>query len=179
MSEKEHIIGLSRENHESFRAIFDLYYPKVRYFISHIVKSDAVAEELAQDVFVKLWEIRERVAGFDTLGPYVYRMSRNAAINYLDHKFVELSLTPKYRDIVDNTPEEEFIALETSLLIELTVNSMPEQRKRVYRMSREEHLSNDEISQKLNITKKSVENHLNLALNEIRKAIKVMLLFFM
>lgn len=68
------------------------------------------------------------------------------------------------------------VAKDTQLLIDMVVENMPQQRQMIYRMSREQHLKNDEIAQRLGLQKKMVENHLNLALKEIKKAVYLMIL---
>ena len=70
-----------------------------------------------------------------------------------------------------STSEEDLIAKELGLLIDDTVEKMPEQRRKIYMLSRNEGLSNEEIAVRLNTTKRNVESQLSLALKEIRKTI--------
>ena len=74
------------------------------------------------------------------------------------------------------SPLDDVVAKDTQLLIDMVVENMPQQRQMIYRMSREQHLKNDEIAQRLGLQKKTVENHLNLALKEIKKAVYLMIL---
>ena len=74
--------------------------------------------------------------------------------------------------------EERLFAQELQQLIELTVKNMPEQRRRVFEMSRKEGLSNEEIAQKLGISKRTVENHITTALAAIRKGTLLALLLW-
>ena len=76
----------------------------------------------------------------------------------------------------ESSPHDDVVAKDTQLLIDMVVESMPQQRQMIYRMSREQHLKNEEIAQRLGIQKKTVENHLNLALKEIKKALYLMIL---
>ncbi len=106
-------------------------------------------------------------------------MAKNAVINQIKrdlyhNEYIKYE-TAKSEDF---SLEEEIFAKEIRLLIDLTVTKMPDQRRRIYNMSRVEGLKNDEIAEKLHISKKTVENHLNMALKEIRKSISFMLLFF-
>lgn len=171
---------MSSDDSDAFHKLFTLYFPKVKYFIDSILHSGAVAEDLSQDIFVKLWEQRAMLPAIENINAYIYRMARNAAINYtkriLKRQVDFYSLDPS----LDYTPsyEQEYYAKEKALLIELVVANMPEQRKRVFEMSRNTGLSNDEIATQLNISKKTVENHLNLALKEIKKAIMLLAMFF-
>lgn len=164
--------------HNAFKSLFMKYFPKMKYFIAHFVKSDAVAEELAQDIFMKIWEHREKLNNVQSFDAYIYRMSKNMSINYLEHKYVEESYMENYQGETESTIEGELYAREIELLEQLTINQMPPQRKTVYEMSRKKGMKNEEIATALGISKKTVENHLNLALKEIRKALYFFFTFF-
>lgn len=77
------------------------------------------------------------------------------------------------------SPIEQIEASDLQLLIDMTVENMPPQRQAVYKLSRVEGLSNDQIAEKLGLQKKTVENHLNLALGEIRKVLKMFILLLL
>lgn len=165
---------LASGDHEAFHVIFEKYFPKTRFFISNIIKSDVIGEELAQDVFVKIWTNREELTKIKSFSSYLYRIAKNMAINYLNRKYLE----EKYIQTQDNTNEkhisieEDLYVKDLEILIALVVDTMPPQRKKIFEMSRYENIDNDEIAAILNISKKTVENHLNLALKEIKKAIQ-------
>lgn len=178
--EKEKIEALCEGEHKAFEDVFLNYFQRVRLFIGGIIKSDADAEELAQDVFVKLWTNRTAIDPGKPFNAYLYTMAKNSAFNFLKHKSVEQSYTDSsiFSDDVVN-PEEELFAHEISLLIEMVVNEMPVQRRRIYILSREKGISNADIATKLGISKKTVENQLSLALQELRKVISLFFLFFL
>ena len=83
-----------------------------------------------------------------------------------------------YEGETEQTIEGDLYAREMELLEKLTVGRMPKKRKAIYEMSRREGLSNDEIAIRMGISKKTVENHLNLALKEIRKTLLLFASFF-
>ena len=172
---KELVLG----SHDAFRCLFMNYFPKVKYFISHLTKSEIIAEELAQDIFMRIWESREQLGAVESFNSYVYRMAKNMALNYLRRKYVEESYLEEYEGETELTIEGELYAREIKLLEQLTVSRMPRKRKAIYEMSRREGLTNDEIATRMGISKKTVENHLNLALKEIRKTLFLFTSFFM
>ncbi len=177
--EKTKIEELREGNHKAFEAIFIEYFYRVRLFICGIIKSEPEAEELAQDVFVKLWINRMTVNAGKPVGSYLYTIAKNTAFNFLKHKMVERSFAESFSFFDDMaTPEEEMFAREISMLIEMTVNEMPVQRRRIYILSRVKGMSNSEIALKLGISKKTVENQLSLALQELRKVVSLLALFF-
>lgn len=183
MTQNEEYIVLEKiasGDHDAFRYVFMTYFPKVKYFITNIVKSDVIAEELAQDIFLKVWTTRESLPELRSFNAYIYKMARNTALNYLDRKYVEEAYLANYTPSPNaaTNPVDELEAKELELLVQLTVDQMPEQRRRIYTMSRIENLKNEEIAEKLNLSKKTVENHLNLALKDIRNVLAAALFFF-
>lgn len=172
------IVALRDGGHKAFEDIFTAYFDKIRLFIFGYIKSEVDAEELAADLFVNLWIHRESIDVTKSFDSYLHTIARNAALNFLKHKFVRES----YRDTVRQpdfgfSPEDELIAKETRLLIEMAVEKMPEQRKMIYRLSRTEGLKNEEIAIRLNTTKRNVESQLSLALKDLRKAVTSIFLF--
>jgi len=177
--EKAKVEALCNGNHKAFEDIFIMYFRRVKVFIVGIIKSDADAEELAQDVFIKLWLNREQINVNKSLNAYIYAIARNATFNYLKHQIVEQSYLSNYKQNEDvDTPEEIYFAQEIKLLVEMTVTKMPAQRRRIYILSREKGIANEDIASQLNISKKTVENQLSLAFKEIREVVSVLFLFF-
>jgi RNA polymerase sigma-70 factor (ECF subfamily) len=170
---------LASGDHDAFRRLFMKYYPKVKCFISYFVKSDAVAEDLSQDVFEYIWINRDILSNLKSLNAYLFRMAKNKSINFLNHKSIEENYSLSFNDLKEFLIEEEIYAKELELLILLTVEKMPEQRRRIFELSRSNNLQNAEIAEKLNISKKTVENHLNLAFKQIREVLKISSIFFL
>jgi len=178
--EQQTLEALRNGEHKAFEVIFTVYYNKVRYFINGLLKSEADAEELAQDIFVKLWINRESIDPQKSFNAYIYTVARNAAFNFLKHKLVEASYLENYTALNEVADSEQLIfAKEIGLLVELMVGKMPVQRKTIYQLSRNQGLSNDEIASQLGIARKTVENQLSLALQELRRIVQLFLVFFM
>lgn len=161
-------------DHKAFDQIFLFYYNRVKNFINGLVKIEAEAEELTQDIFVKLWENRKNIDLDKPFNAYLFTIARNITYNYLKHQLVHKSYVNDYlstNNDIDNQTEEIFFAKEINLLIEMTVEKMPSRRRDIFVCSRVKGLSNSEIAEKLNISKKTVENQLSLALKEIRDVV--------
>jgi len=165
--------AIKEGDEKAFELVFITYFNKVKYFIVGLIKSEEDAEELAQDIFVKLWLNRESVDFDKSLSSYLHTAARNATINFLKGKFVRDSYVSDQlrQEEEKESVEESYYAKETSLLIKMAVSQMPEKRRAIFELSREKGLSNEEIANKLEISKKTVENQLSLALKEIRKII--------
>ena len=169
--------ALRKGDQKAFKVVFVAYYNKTKAFINGYIKSDSDAEELTEDLFVNLWVNHHTVDSSKSFSSYLHTIARNAAINSLKHKQVHdryISEMPAWESHYSS--EEDYIAKELGLLVEDIVDKMPEQRKQIYLLSRNEGLNNGEIAERLNTTKRNVESQLSLALKEIRKAILAFLI---
>ena len=165
-------------DHDAFRSIFIKYYPKTKYFVTHIVKSEDVAEDLSQDIFLKIWINKELLPNLISFNAYIYKMAKFTALDYLKHKHVENTFAANYSQPATTDPEEELNAKDLEFLIELAIDMMPEQRQKIYIMSRIENIKNKEIAKTLGISEKTVNNQISLALKEIRNLLALAFLFF-
>jgi len=172
---------LKEGDHQAFEEVFVTYFRNVKYFIFSFIKSEKDSEELAQDVFLKIWENYRSIDPEKSFDSYLYTITRNIVFNYLKHKTVENSYNEYAyfsKSEFAHDPEKILYAKEIELLIEMAVEQMPERRREIYQLSRHKELSNEEISQVLGISKKTVENQLSLAMNELKKVILFFSLFF-
>lgn len=171
-------------SHKAFEKIFFAYYSKVKYFLSKILKSESDAEEVTQELFVRLWINRQSINIQKSFSSYMYAIARNAALNYLKHKLVEKSFIENFNEFtfreedISNNSDEILFAKEITLLVEMALLKMPAKRRKIYKMSRDEGCSNSEIAQELGISKKTVENQLCIALKEIRQVVSALFIFF-
>lgn len=103
-------------------------------------------------------------------GTYLYVLTKNTTFNYLRSRQnrQDSQGTEWVEESTDTTPYEELVAKDLQLLIDMVVENMPPQRQMIFRLNREAGLTNAEIAEKLQISKKTVENHLNLALKELK-----------
>jgi len=171
--------ALRNGSHKAFNAVFMAYYNKTKSFIYGYIKSEADAEELAEELFVNLWINRQSLDTTKSFNSYLHTIARNSAINFLKHKYVHITYSNQIQDQeYSSTSEEDLIAKELGLFIDNIVEKMPEQRKQIYLLSRNEGLSNNEIAEQLHTTKRNVESQLSLALKEIRKAISMFFIYF-
>ena len=172
------ILQIQQDNEHAFKQLYQAYYIRVVTFITGIIKKHDIAKDLAQDVFVNLWINRKTLDATRSLQNYIFVSSRN---NYLKKEMVFSSepLEAQADVSTGNMVEDTFFAKEIALLIEMVVSEMPEQRQRIYRMNREQGLSNEEIADRLGISKRSVENQVSLALKEIREVVAAYLIFWL
>lgn len=180
-SDKFLITALSEGDEKAFDAVFLDYFPKLKCFIQGFVHSEEEAENIAQDVFMNLWIHHESLADIDNLNAYIYRMAKNAVFHTLQKNIShQLQLLNTATEIAadDSSAEEDLYFKELLSAINVEVEKMPEQRQRIFKMSRFQGLNNDEIATHLNISKRTVETHISAALSDLRKVLPTLILIF-
>lgn len=163
---------VSKGNQKAFNEVFDLFEPRLFAFVCKLTRSKVAAEEIVQELFIKLWTTRKRLAEVKNPRAYIFSMAANFTFNYLKKVARESTLAEKIRQkspTFSNVTEEVIHFLETQKLVMEAVEQMPAQRKAVYLMSREGGLSKEEIAQKMNLSPNTVRNHLSESLRVIRK----------
>lgn len=172
-----------RQGDESvFERIYLKHSHRITDFISSIIKSFEDAEEISQEVFTYLWTNRQKVDPDKDISAYLYILARFGIFNYFRSKKVHEAYVreAKYVNTDEAAATDELMyAKEIKIMVELAVDRMPEQRRKIYRMSRSEGINNDEIARKLGITKNTVEKHLTFALKDIREILALFVIVFM
>lgn len=178
---KETIEELAEGSHLAFQQVFSVFYPKVHAFAQGFIKNEADADDISQTVFINLWTKRESLSRVDNLDAYIYTIAKHTVLNYIAQRKAFTIDIARLRNMgcEGATPQEQIEASDMKLLIDMIVQQMPPQRQTIYRMSREEGLDNDAIAERLGLQKKTVENHLNLALGDIRKMLKILILLLL
>ena len=180
--ESKYLEELGKGDHKAFDMLYIQYSPRLKHFLTGFIKNRDEASDMTQDIFYKIWTNRETISKVDSFKAYLFRMARNMIYDYYEHSLIEENYQQKEqrRSTYDDLIEEELYARELSLLIDIAVEKMPPQRRNIFIMSRKDGLSNEEIAQRLNISKRTVENHMTQALAELRKiAYSTLLLFFL
>jgi RNA polymerase sigma-70 factor, ECF subfamily len=158
---------------KAFETIFHAYYSNLCRFASGIISDDEMAEEIVQDFFVKLWEKKAQLSIDISVKNYLYRAVKNRCINFIKHNNIKSSLQNiQIEKQTQIQPDEHFLALELAKKIEESIHSLPEKRREIFRLSREEGLKYNEIAKKLNISLKTVEAQMGLAIKALREKLK-------
>ena len=158
-----------------FQKLFEDYFRSLVTYSYRYVNDWSVGEDIVQDVFMALWINRDKIDFEEPIKPYLYQATYNRSINYLNSVSVQRRVD--HADMLDELIDREILSYNQhdNLLLkeieeEITsfVGTLPEQRKRVFLLSREENLKNKEIALRLNISEKAVEKHITKALSDIR-----------
>ena len=168
-----------------FQKFFTANFPKVKNLAQMLLKSEAEAEDVAQDVFCKLWLQPEIWLDTDKdLDNYLFILTRNIVLNIFKHQQIE----QEYQDEVvertflyELTEKEEILNnvyyKEMLMIVQLTLEKMPKRRRLIFKLSRFKGLSHKEIADKLDVSIRTIEHQVYLALIELKK-ILVLFIFF-
>ena len=172
MADESHILleSIAAGDGKAFAALFRIWYPKVKVFLVRFINDEKVAEDLTQDIFIRIWTFGPSLTEIRKFDTYLFRMTRNAALNYLRDRKGNLNVMDL--SLMDDVGIEElYYRQEKILIMRMLVEKMPPQRQKVFKLSRMNGFSNDKIAEILGISKKTVENHLTDALRTLREAL--------
>ncbi|WP_108821375.1 RNA polymerase sigma-70 factor [Dysgonomonas sp. Marseille-P4361] len=165
-----------------FETYFIENYPKVKSFAIRILLSEQDAEDITQDVFLRILDMPELWEEEASINPgFLYTITRNHIFNLLKRRSLERrhqeSLFEKGLLIEEFGLEENIHAKELEVLAMDTIEKMPEQRKKIFKMSRFEGKTNKEISENLELSVRTVERHIYLALSELKKVLFLLVFY--
>ncbi|RKD90944.1 RNA polymerase sigma-70 factor [Mangrovibacterium diazotrophicum] len=154
---------------KALEELFHRTFPRLVDFASKITKDAQVAEDILQDVFIKVWEKKDEIESINIEG-YLFRMVRNQCLDYIKfikvigEKDFELNSLRKFEELyrIDFIRDEPYLLIQEELKqeIERTIESLPPRCKEVFLLSKMDGLKNREIAEKLEINIKNVERHL-------------------
>ena len=174
MTDREITEGIKEGNMLAYKQLFLKYYVPVRRFLTVILSDFEMAQDVAQDIFLKVWLNRDGLSEEKSIKSLVYTMARNAAINNLKQTGAK-----KVGDIEDyvitsseTTDKVEADSLQSYLLFRIA--QMPEKRRKIFMMSRYDCMKNKDIATQLGISVRTVEKHIELALKDLNRGNKLL-----
>ncbi len=173
---KSLVIELQKGNKKAFKSLFDIFHLRVYHYILSFVKSFQTAEDLTQEIFLKVWTKRIQLNDNKDFSSFLFVMTRNLVYDHLRKskskrefikkyfEFKEMQLSYSTDDIVQLNEYERYL--------NQIIKKLPKQKQKIYILSRKEGKNNQEIAQILGITTKSVKNSLWETLKIIKEQLK-------
>jgi RNA polymerase sigma-70 factor, ECF subfamily len=156
-----------------FKIIFEQFQNDIYKYIYYLTGDNQAAEDILQDVFVKLWENRKSVQIERPIKSYLYTAAKNSSLNYIRHNKVIKKFEQSQKNISPKQSPPSFLSAieneEFKINYLNAVKELPDQQRTIFMMSRHDNLSYNEISQRLNISTKTVETHIGRALKTLVK----------
>lgn len=151
--------------------MYQRFAEKVFYFSLRYVRSREDAEGITQEIFMKVWENRQTLNPELSLNAYIFTIAKNTIFNQNRKKIHEqayLNHLKKHLDECYEKTENDILLNEVKHCIDQAMGELPDRRRKIFRLSRFENLSYREISARLNISERTVETHIRLALKTVR-----------
>ena len=169
--------GLISNDKKALDMLYNFYYPRLYSFAKSFLKVEDDINDILQEVFIKIWENRKNIRNVETFNAYIFTVTKNAVITY----FREKTKFSSFESRVSEMATTEGFTLNPSLeyedikeKVELLIEQLPEKRKQIFKLSRENGLSNKEIAAQLGISIKTVEDHMMYAIRYLREHLKTL-----
>ncbi len=173
-SDNDNLIAELKNGREvAYAFLVDTYNHKLCVYAMGLTNDKDMAEDIVQNVFIRIWEMRKNLKATFSIKSYLYKSVYNEFIDQNRKRQSVTALEKKYIEELDQIVEVDEDRLERLiLLIRQEIENLPPKCKRIFFMSKEEGLSNIEISERLNLSKKTVEAQITKAFKMIRKKTK-------
>lgn len=182
-SNQEMAEGIRSGDRRIFEQLFRTHYSSLKAFARFILKNPTTAEELVQEVFMKLWENHSTIIIDTSVKAYLFRSVHNQCVNYIKNARVNSRLSEEaFRELsfhanlaLQNFSEElleKLITEELQVYLNNVIESLPAQCREVFQLSRHDNLTYHQIGLKLNISVNTVKTQIMRALDRLREAYK-------
>lgn len=170
LSDKELAEGIVKGDESCYERLFLRYYVIVRKFISSFIGNEQAAEDLSQELFIRLWNKRFSIDPQKSIRNWLMVSARNAALNWLksESRIREAPIDEAEDKLSVSSPIETIAYRQFEVELNNAISALPDRRKQIFKMSRIDHLSNDEIALRLGLSVRTVEKHIELALRDLR-----------
>jgi len=164
-----------QDDQQAYGQLYIACMPYLLKFANSIIKNHQLAEEIVSDVFIKVWQNRQAISKVENLKLYLYVSTKNTALNYLSRHFrkeiISLEEISMNTIISPYNPEQMMITSEAVRKINDEIQKLPPRCKLIFKLAKEDKLKYNEIAQLLNISVKTIDNQMAIALKKISSAI--------
>ena len=175
LPEEELLHLLRKDDQEAFEEIYRRYYPKLRGYVLKFVKVPHHAEDIVQDAFLKIWEIRNSINPEKFFSGYLFTITRNLVFKFL-------KLASNNTDVLDevlisvfpgNVESENLLEWkELGEEIQQAIQNLSPKRREVFLLCKEEDMSYEDVSKMLGISRNTIKEHMVLAMKSIKSYLK-------
>ncbi|MBO9730736.1 MAG: sigma-70 family RNA polymerase sigma factor [Chitinophaga sp.] len=171
--EKELLRRLQEGNEFAFKALYDIYAPRLTMKLLQLLRSEELAEDILQDLFIKIWEVRHNINPELSFGALVFKMAANLSKNvYRRSVYDQLMRKQINPDDSHNPIEDSLNQSEAKELLYAALNKLTPRQREVYTMHKIDGLSYQEISSRLNISASAINHHIQEANKQLRNILR-------
>jgi RNA polymerase sigma-70 factor (ECF subfamily) len=158
----------------AYAELFHIHRAKLYSFALRISGSRQIAEDIVQDVFIKIWQVRKELPEIRNFNAYLFRMAHNHLLNSIKRMaretLLKAQMSGKYKEAEEGI-YGQMDSKELERLVYFAVDGLPPRQKMIYRLSKERNMKQEEISERLNISVVTVKSHMTQAFRSIRRKI--------
>lgn len=179
MIEQEVILELKNGNKEAFELLYRQYWLKVYNFTKVYIMSSEAIKEVVQEVFIKIWESHALIDETKNIEGFLFIITRNLIFNDSRRSFNEVSFQNTMVEAIEDTSniEQELEASDLSQYLNTLLQMLTPRQREIFKLSREEHLTYKEIAVRLELSERTVENHIANTLKFLKKNLQFYSLF--
>jgi len=165
---------LKDDDINALEVIFSKYYSGLCRYLTIIFKNQLIAEHIVQDLFLYIWENRKKLDINTSLSSYLYTAARYKALNKIryDNKFTNSISELENNSDENKNPDKLFEIQELQKIIDKAISTLPPRCQQIFKLSKDENFSYEEIAKIMGISTKTVENQMNIALKKLRKILR-------
>lgn len=155
----------------AFAELYELYKDKVFAFAFALTKSGETAEEVVQEVFIRLWQKREQIDTGPSFNAYLKKITYNLVIDFFRKTKRDKTLQDKLQEHLEalqQTHPDQLMEKQLQRIYQQAIEQLPAQKKKIYLLSREHELSYEEIARETGLSRNTVRNHMTEAIRQIR-----------
>lgn len=163
---------LKKGNRLAFNTLYKKYFAVLYGFTLKLTNNQTDAEEVVQEVFIKLWEIKRTLDNKKNFKSLLFTIAKNKIYNRSRQRVYEhayQNYLQQQNNFTEFTIDREVSYLETKSFIDKGIELLPSRRKEIFILSRMQGMSNKEIAMKMNTSTSNIENHINKALKSLKK----------
>lgn len=170
-SDKELVVFLTKDDESAFKEFYFRYKDRLWHYTFHFLKSEEESDDLVQEVFIRLWEMRAFLDPELSVSSFLYTITKNRILNYFRDMNVEIQLKKALTQklpVETESIEADLIYDDYKKILTDAIEQLPPQRQRIFNLSRIEHKSHKEIANQLNISVSTVQEHISESLRFIK-----------
>lgn len=171
MDQTDLLHRISQNDEHAFSELYRVYQPGLRDFFRRYVHADTLADDLCQELFIKLWDNRRQLAGIRAFRPYLYVIARNLALNSLKRIAVSqraMGELLRHYPVQQEATEQTVIDREYRMLLNQALARLPRRSREIFALCREQGKSYDEAASALGISRNAIKNHMVSTLKVLR-----------
>jgi RNA polymerase sigma-70 factor (ECF subfamily) len=179
-SNKELLQLIQRDDKIAYYNLYERYSKRLYGFVLRYIKQESDAEEIVQEVFIKIWESRSKIDVYSSFESFLFTVAYNATISLFRKRVTETKYMEHLKSIqqFENAPDltDEIIFNELNKKVKSLLNELTPRQKEIFQLSREEGLTHNEIAKKMNISLNTVKKHITNTLTFLKSHIDTSLM---